>query len=82
MLSENRAEQDRLDAKAAEKKGQEAQVEKKEDESADIKKFAENRRRLSKLQKQLEQIIKPDLSAQAKVNAAIIEEINKPRPIT
>lgn len=85
MLRENREEQDRLDNKAYEKKELEVQMENKQDEKQYLVKIAEKRRQLGKLQKQLEQIIKPDLAEQEKINniiGQIIENINKPTPLT
>jgi hypothetical protein len=81
MLLENRAEQNRLDAVAADKLAQNVQIEKKQDERTYLKKIADNRSELSKLQEKLGKLLYATPEDEGQINSQIIAEINKPKPL-
>jgi hypothetical protein len=81
MLLENRAEQNRLDAVAAEKLAQKVQTEKKQDEKQYLAKISKNRSELSKLQEQLGKLLYATPEDEGQINSQIIAEINKPKPL-
>jgi cell division protein FtsB len=81
MLSDNRTEQNKLDQKAAENKSEETRIEKKQYEKKYLKKIADDRRELSKLESKLGQMIYATPEEADKVKNQIIANINKPRPI-
>jgi hypothetical protein len=85
MILDNRAEQNRLDSVSMDKLAQKTQIEKKEDEKTYMKKIADNRSELSKLQNQLGRLLYASAPGEEKeikdINSRIIEDINKPKPM-
>lgn len=79
MLADNRAEQNRLDAEAADKKAQELASLKKEDENVDQRKIDAKKRDIKKMQKMLDQLMaaNKDNPEIKKLEAEIIDQLSR-----